>query len=141
MLKTSKERLFIVSQSVGLKWSLALAWMIMAVALMLSPSGNGSTISGISGVFGGTNITDAIGHVIINTILTLLWCRTLRLYFTVARTARLVLGIGLPWGIGIEVMQHFAPQRGVSLLDLSANLLGLAVGLAIYRRWSAPGSD
>jgi len=32
-----------------------------------------------------------------------------------------------------ELSQFFVPERGTSLLDLGANILGVVIGLVVYR--------
>lgn len=125
--------LFAISQHPILRWTLTLAWTALAARLMLSPSGDGTTVSFVSKLFGGTQETDAIGHVIINVILAFLWCWTLSLYLSPAKTIRLILIGGLIWCVGAELAQHFVPNRGASLLDLGANILGVLIGLITYR--------
>ncbi len=126
-------RLFTYSQSAIVRWTLTLTWTAIAVSLMLSPSGKGTTVSGVSKLFGGTETTDAIGHVIINTILALLWCWTISLYASTPKTTRLILIGGIVWCFAAELSQFFVPERGTSLLDLAANILGVSIGLVIYR--------
>ncbi len=126
-------RLYAVFQSEVVRWALTLTWTAIAASLMLSPSGDGTTVSWISKLFGGTETTDAIGHVIINTILTFLWSWTLSLYVSPIKTTRTILVGGIIWCCGAESLQYFVPERGTSLLDLTANFLGVFMGLAIYR--------
>jgi len=101
---------------------------------MLSPSGDGTTVSWVSKLFGGTETTDAVGHVIINVILALLWCWAISLYATIAKTIIIVLIGGMFWCFSAELVQSFVPNRGSSLLDLAANILGILIGLFIYRQ-------
>lgn len=129
-------RLLTYFQKPLFRWALALTWTIIALSLMLSPAGDGTTVSEVSESFGGTEITDAMGHVILNTVLALLWCWTISLYIPKARTIRLLSIAGPLWGFGTELSQHFVPGRGTSLLDLTANTLGIVIGLAVYR-WLA----
>jgi VanZ family protein len=123
-------------QGAVVRWTLTLAWTALAVMLMLSPSGDGTTVTTVSWVselFGGSETTDAIGHIIINTVLALLWCWTLSLYATTAKTTRIVLIGGIIWCFGAELSQFFIPERGTSLIDLVANIIGVLIGLMIYR--------
>ncbi len=129
--------LLAISQRPIVRWTLTLAWTALAASLMLSPSGDGTTVSFVSKLFGGSEETDAIGHVIINVILAFLWCWTLSLYLSPAKTTRLVLIGGLIWCVGAELTQHFVPNRGSSLLDLGANILGVLIGLVGYRLLAA----
>ena len=126
-------RLFTYSQSAIVRWTLTLTWSAIAASLMLSPGNKGGSVSQISHLFGGTEITDAIGHVIINMILAFLWCWTISLYLSASKTARLILIGGIIWGFAAELSQHFVPERGTSLLDLAANILGVLIGLMVYR--------
>ncbi len=122
-----------VVQSAAVRWTLTLAWSAVAVWLMLSPGTKGGTVSNISHSFGGTEITDAIGHVIINAILAFLWSWTLSLYVPKARITRLILIGGIVWGVSAELSQLFVPERGTSLLDLTANIIGVTIGVLVYR--------
>jgi hypothetical protein len=129
-------RLFNLSQSAIVRWTLTLIWSAIAASLMLSPSGNGTMVSTISRLFGGTETTDAFGHVIINTILAFLWSWTISLYVSAPETTRLILSGGIIWGLVAELSQHFVPERGTSPLDLGANILGVVIGITVYR-WLA----
>jgi hypothetical protein len=133
---THLNRLSTYFQSTGVRWALTLTWTVIAASLLLSPSGDGTTVSWISTVFGGTETTDAIGHVFINIILSVLWCWTTNLYTSVPRTTHLILFGGIVWCFGAELSQVFVPERGTSLLDLAANILGVSIGLLVYR-WLA----
>jgi VanZ family protein len=119
--------------SATVRWTLTLIWTALTASLLLSPSGRGTPVSFISQLFGGTDTSDAVGHVIITTILALLWCWTISLYATTAQTTGLILIGGIVWGFGAELSQHFVPERGASLLDLGANTLGVLIGLVVYR--------
>lgn len=129
-------RLFAYSQSAIVRWTLTFTWSTITASLMLSPSGNGTMVSTISKLFGGTETTDAIGHVIISIILAFLWCWAISLYVSVPEATRLVLSGGIIWGFVAELSQYFVPERGTSLLDLGANTLGVLIGLTVYR-WLA----
>lgn len=118
------------------RWALTLAWTLIAASLMLSPSGDGTTVSSVSKVFGGTETSDAVGHVLINIVLAFLWCWTVSVYLSPALTLRVILIGGMVWCFGAELTQHFVPERGTSLLDLGANLLGVSVGLIAFRVYS-----
>jgi hypothetical protein len=127
--REKQDTLFAISQRSIIRWTLTLAWTALAASLMLSPSGDGTTVSGISKVFGGTETSDAVGHMIINAIQALLWCWTLSLYLSPAKTTRLILIGAVVWCFGAELAQQFVPKRGTSLLDRAANILGVLIGL------------
>ena len=116
-----------------LRWILTLVWTALAMKLMLSPSGDGTSVSWVSGLFGGTETTDAIGHIIINTIFTWLWSWTISLYATTVKMTRIILIGGIIWCFGAELTQFFIPERGASLIDLVANIFGVLIGLMIFR--------
>lgn len=126
-------RLSTYAQSAVVRWTLTLIWTVIAATLMLSPGNDGSTVAKTSALFGNTETTDAIGHVIINAILAFLWCWTLDLYANTQKTTRLILIGGLIWCFVGELSQFFVPERGTSLLDLGANILGVVIGLTGYR--------
>jgi VanZ family protein len=100
---------------------------------MLSPSGDGTTVSWVSKSFGGTEITDAVGHIIINAILALLWCWAISSYTTTAKMTLIILVGGIIWCFGAELSQFFVPERGASLIDLVANIVGVLTGLMVFR--------
>jgi VanZ family protein len=131
---TRLDRLSTYFQSTGVRWALTLTWTVLAASLLLSPSGNGTTVSWLSKLFCATETTDAIGHVFNNTILSVLWCWTTNPYTSsTPRTTYLILFGGIVWCFGAELSQVFVPGRGTSLLDLAANILGVSVGLLVYR--------
>lgn len=82
-------------------------------------------VADLSRMFGGTEITDAVGHVVLFSLLTFAWYFALR-YRWNGRTAFLVAVtvVGL-MGTVAELSQHFVPHRGMALLDLLANWSGV----------------
>ncbi len=106
-----------------LSWSAVLIWIVIVLILMLSP-GEDSIVEDSSGAFGGTDITDAIGHVILFTIWAFLLNNALLPHFPVLRAFQLTLILIFTSGTVLEFAQYFVPHRGVALLDLSANWLG-----------------
>lgn len=126
-------------QNITVRWIITNTWTTLTFYLTLSPSGEGTTVTWVSRLFGGTETTDAIGHVFINMVLALLWCWTTGFYTSTGRTVYIVLVGGGFWCFAAELSQFFVPDRGLSLLDLGANILGVLIGLLIYRRlvaWS-----
>jgi VanZ family protein len=90
----------------------------------------GTPVGQLSLFFGGSELTDAIGHVILCGILTWLWYQALRASSRHAYALSIAVAIGLGLGIVTEWAQSVVPSRGASLLDVLANALGvcLAVG-------------
>jgi len=121
-------------QGAAVRWALTLVWTAIAAVLMVSPGNNGSTVDDVSNLFGGTELTDAIGHVIITAILAVFWCWTINLYTISTKTTRSILIGGIVWSFGAELSQYFVPERGTSLLDLAANILGVLIGIAAWRQ-------
>jgi VanZ family protein len=127
-------------QSPPLRWALTLLWTAITIKLMFSPSGDGTIVSWVSKLFGGTETTDAIGHIIINTIQAWLWCWTINLYTNILKTTRIVLTGGIIWCFAAELTQLLVPNRGTSLLDLAANIVGVLIGMIIHRLISRIGN-
>lgn len=44
-------------------------------------------------------------------------------------------------GIGIELLQGLSPNRESSLGDVAADVVGMALGAWVARRWPGPGSS
>lgn len=122
------------------RWGLTLLWTGGQVLLMLSPSGDGTPISWISRLFGGTDFSDAVGHVLIFAMLALLWQWALRTHVAPQPARHTALLIAVLLGTATELGQHFVPNRGANLWDLAANLSGAAIAalaLAANRRYSS----
>nr|PZN50568.1 MAG: hypothetical protein DIU68_18095 [Chloroflexota bacterium] len=111
---------------------LALGLTIAAVLFTTLP-GNSGIVAGTSKALGGSDITDAIGHAVLFTALTVAWQRALTAYVG-RRTAILIAVIAmLLFGAITEIAQAGIPERGASVLDLGANALGVALA-SLYIR-------
>lgn len=108
-----------------IRWGLALLWTAGLLYLMLSPAGEGTTASWISSLFGGTEITDAIGHVFLYAVLALLWIWVLSLHLPERQAALIALIIALLLGFSLEFAQRFVSERGSTLIDYTANAFGV----------------
>lgn len=95
---------------------------------MLSPSDG--TVKNISGLFGGTEITDAIGHVILIGVEFSLFHFVLLHYLPEKRALWIATILILTFAIILELAQTMIPSRGTSLIDIAAAFIG--VGIA---RW------
>lgn len=114
-----------------IRWSVALAWTGMTVFLMLSP-GEESAAEDLSRFFGGTDVTDALGHILLFGVLTALWRWALLNRLPLQQTLGVAVAVGLALGTTTELAQFCVPHRGVVLIDLLANWIGsLAVVLAL----------
>ncbi|MBN1428922.1 MAG: VanZ family protein [Anaerolineae bacterium] len=116
------------AESPVIRWSAALSWSVLATYLMTWPS-QGTPVGSLSVFFGGSELTDAIGHVVLCGVLVGLWYWALRGSMEFAVALGIAVAIGLVLGVVTEVAQIFVPSRGASLLDLLANMLG--IGLAV----------
>lgn len=115
-----------------LRWALALGWTALVCLLMLLP-GEDSIAEDTSGFFGGTDLTDAGGHVLLFGALTAAWYAALssHLASSVAWWRAVLLAAGL--SLLLETGQGLVPHRGISLLDFSANALGVSgAALLLY---------
>lgn len=115
-----------------LRWSIALIWTGLILLLMLTPSDQ-PVVEDTSATFGGTDFTDAVGHVVLFGALALFWWAALTYSREYSTAHNLGLGLALLLGIALEIAQHWIPERGTSLLDLGANIGGV-FGLALIYR-------
>jgi hypothetical protein len=118
-----------------LRWGSALIWTALTLYLMLTP-GQNSVAEDLSAAFGGSDLTDAFGHVALFGILTLLWWWALILHLSPRVAGRLAFGVGVSLGFVCEGVQPLLPDRGLAVLDLLANVVGpsLAMGLICLLR-------
>jgi VanZ family protein len=103
-------------------------FLVTAVVLyfMIAPS-TAPGIAGLSRLFGGTELTDAVGHVGLFCLLTLMWFQVLRHKLSVSKSlisAIIIVGV---MATCAEILQGFVPQRGSTGLDLLANWSGVAL--------------
>jgi len=118
-----------------ISWLMALSWLVLTVVVLLKPGyvtvRYDLTLSNfLSSFFSYTitrvDISEAIGHVFLFSILTVLWQRLLTLYFIRARALLIVISAAVVLAIATEIAQYFI-NRGSLLLDLMANLLGISI--------------
>lgn len=115
-----------------LSWLAWAGWTILLCLLFLSP-GDG-TVRNISSFFGGTEITDAIGHILLLFVDTALLYHTLRYYFLNDRALRIATIGTLIFGLCAEMAQLMIPTRGASLIDLLAAFVGVGLCFMFVRR-------
>ena len=120
---------------IKVRWLVTCIWTGITLFLMLSPADDMSLAKQLSILAGGTEITDAIGHFVLFSVLTLMWYWTLigRSSYLRARSTAALVALAL--GIGCELAQVFVPQRGASLLDLSADVLSVLFALWLIHLW------
>lgn len=124
---------YVLDQPV-LRWGIALAWTGLILILMLTPSDK-PVVEDTSATFGGTDYTDAIGHVVLFGTLALLWWAALACHKPIPTAFYRALGLSLLLGISLEIAQNWVPERGTSLLDLFANASGIACFALVYHRY------
>lgn len=122
-----------LKQSPTVRWVLTILWSILTLILFLTPSGDGTPVTFISELFGGTTLTDAIGHVIIHSALSFLWLWTAHLY--IQDPARMIISGGVVLATTGELLQLYIPGRGSSLLDMVANSIGIFIGVWLYYKF------
>ena len=108
----------------ALRIGAALVWTLIVLSLTMLP-GDTAIVDNTSKAFGGTDVSDAAGHVVLAGILTLMYFAIAMLRWE-ARPALFIAAAGaVVLTTGTELAQSFIPHRGASWLDLSANWLGI----------------
>lgn len=90
---------------------------------MLLP-GDGGLVHEASWLLGGSELSDALGHVGLFCFLKMGWYWALRPHRGIERALVLSAAIAFAIGTTTEAAQGFLPSRGMSLLDFFANWLG-----------------
>jgi hypothetical protein len=109
-----------------------LLWSAMLLYLMLYPA-DGTLVADVSGFFGGLDVTDAFGHVILFAGETLLTFFVFRTQVSALKAKWSTVIIMLLLAFLLETLQIWIPGRGASLLDYAANGTGVGVFLMAYR--------
>ena len=107
----------------------------MLCYLLLWPS-DGTAVRDISVFFGGTELSDALGHVILMFVEASL-CFSLLRHYAPKEKARIYAAVAsISFAFLLETAQFFIPSRGAALIDFGANSLGviLAIWLTRYSR-------
>lgn len=121
---------------------MALSWTIFIIIVLLNPGKAPMhyefTLSSFFTSFFSLSMSryelgEAFAHVILFGVLTLLWRRTLIMYFSHPDALILAISIAIMLAICTEVGQYFV-NRGSLLLDLLANFLGIAFSLFWIKR-------
>jgi hypothetical protein len=118
--------------SLPARWIAVLTWAALIGFLMLTP-GEDSIAEDISVFFGGTDLSDLIGHVIVFGILALLLFALLRAYHTPRPALILSLILAVAYGTLTEMLQMLVPHRGANLMDMVGNWLGPTLIILILR--------
>lgn len=111
-----------------LSWLLWIGWTALLCFLLLSPSDG--TVRNVSMLFGGLELTDAIGHVIMLGVECTLFYGVIQHYRPPQQALKFAVGITLLFGIALETAQFWIPSRGASLIDFVA--AGVGVWIAYF---------
>ncbi len=116
-------------------WLLAALWLALIVALLWTP-GDEDLIDRTHRAAGGTELTDALGHVALFGVLVVLLAAARAQHTTTEHAVRWAVRVAAALGLVIEVGQIGVPERGFALYDLAANWTG-PVLLWVAWRWRA----
>ena len=110
-------------------WLAALCGTVFTLIMMLKP-GTSRVIDVPHKLLGGTDFTDAIGHVVLFCVLVYVWW-TLTAHFS--RQRALLLAACIVFGLGTftEFAQAIVPHRGFTLYDLASNWIGAGLGVSL----------
>lgn len=107
-------------------WSLLILWTVVLCVFLLWPS-NGTVIDTISEFFGGTDQSDALGHFILAFVEAALLYYSLQSLIPPALAFRIAIIGAVMLGVMLELAQLWIPARGLTPLDLTANLFGVGL--------------
>jgi hypothetical protein len=103
---------------------------IVICVLLISP-GTSWWVEKPSAMLGGTDETDAGGHVVLFTLLAMGWTWALGHYWVRPRVITVVVAGGVTLAAITELAQLFIPERGSSLIDFGADVLGTLIGVTL----------
>ncbi len=115
-------------------WLLAGLWTALTCYLLLWPS-EGTSVENVSSFFGGSDLTNSLGHVVLAFVETALLYGLFRRYFP-RHASALTLGSALMLGLILELAQNWIPARGANLFDLGANWAGAVMLVVVVSRAS-----
>ncbi len=120
-------------------WLLAISWTLLVIIVLLKPGSNTVNhdfelssffTSFFSLSFSRVELKEALGHVILFCVMTILWKRALITHFVRPKPLIIAICIAIVLALGTETGQFFV-NRGVLLLDLLANFLGIVIAALI----------
>jgi len=119
---------------------MALSWTVLIIIVLLKPGNSvinqdielsSFLTSFFSLSISRSDIKEAVGHVILFAVLTMLWMRLLVMYLSRSRATVLAISLALVLATGTEIGQYFI-NRGSLLLDLLANFSGILIASMAY---------
>lgn len=114
-------------QQQPIRWLIPSGWTFIILYLTLS-TGDNQNVSWVSKMAGGTEITDALGHLVMFTMLVLLWHWAGSAHYPAMAVLKVVTPLCFLFGISVEASQHWIEGRGMSWLDFLANGGGVLLG-------------
>ncbi len=114
-------------QQQPIRWFIPLGWTLGILYLTLS-TGDNQNVSWLSKLVGGTEITDAIGHVVMFGVLVVLWQWAGSAQYPKMGVLKVVTPLCFLFGMSVEASQHWIEGRGMSWLDFLANGGGVLLG-------------
>jgi VanZ family protein len=117
-------------QQLPIRWGVPIGWTLLILYLTLS-SGNNENVGWLSGMAGGTEITDAIGHVIMFFVLLVVWHWAGSAQYSTPAVLKIITPLCFIFGMSVELAQHWIEERGTSWLDFLAN----GSGVLLATRW------
>lgn len=103
-----------------------ITWLFFAILLLELPS-DIPIIDTLSSVFGRNDTGYALGHVVLFGTTTVMIRWVLEAFLPPCTASVWGVGIAMMLGVVTELLQFNTRNRGVTLLDLSANLVGVMI--------------
>lgn len=106
---------------------------LCAVVILTLPS-DAPIVADTSLMLGGSELTDAIGHGVLFSLLSFFWLAMLQA--TDRSQATPIVCVGLVMLAAVtEIAQVSIPERGASLVDVGANAGGILIGYLVIRHY------
>lgn len=109
-----------------LRWLVVLVWLGVIGTLLLLPADE-PVVDNTHDFFGGTELSDWIGHVFLFGVLAALVYWALCAHLAAPAALRATIASTLLLGAAVEAAQMLSDGRGVSVLDAGGNWLGVAL--------------
>jgi VanZ family protein len=130
-------RILPILDSQVLHWIVTLLWTIFLTILLLQPEAQPIIPTGIPPAppsFERELFFSSL-HFLFFGITALLWCISISNYFELPLTLLSVALFIASYGLVTEFAQMMIPGRGTQIWDMAANILGVMLGIAVYRWW------
>jgi VanZ family protein len=120
-----------------LRWGLALVWTFYLTVLLLQPELKPIIPTGIPSAPPSLEreIEFTIAHLIFFSLTAIFWCRALETELSLTMTLLLAVIFLFSYSFVTELAQSTVPGRTVQIGDVLANITGISIGLALFRRY------